>query len=1391
LPAGCSLSSSGLITGTTVDGVYQFTVIVSDAQLQSFQQQITLTISSTDPNFKLSTLAINADVNTFVRDATSNNFAVTITGDTRPSAFSPYNTNWSNYFNNSTGLALNYGTATHSFWNGNFTIEFWVNCPTEAWGVILSSWFNSNFDDGSWGLAIKNGVVGFSNRQSSATNQGEFVTAGSTRVDDGNWHHVVITQVTGANKTFRVFIDGILRGYDTETNWTQGSASSLIYIGTQGPGTFDEGGRHYTGYLSSLRLVSSVILEYSTSSTTLGNKIFTPPTENLSVVANTILLTCQSNRFIDNSTNNFTLTRNGDVKVTTFGPFTETDTTTGSGYLDGTGDYITVANNAAFNLPGDFTIEFWVNNNSVGANPSYICIGNTAATNNGFLIYYSSATTSLRVYSNGAALIVGPTLANSIWYHIAVVRSGSGSNNLTLYVNGVSAGQATNTATFTGVAGNGVSIGSEYTTSHTVANNFYISNVRIVKGTAVYTSAFTPPTSALTAVSGTQLLTLQNRQPVNNHSFIDHSGNNNLLTRTGNASQGSFSPYSPAGWSAYFDGTGDYLSLADNSAFDSLGDFTIEAWVYFTSVTGTRVIVDKGWSNGSYGSYLLTLIGGPVNFYSSSNGSNWDIANGVTVISTPVVNTWYHIAITRLGTSLKTFVNGAVVTNTTTNSNLTTNNASLLAIGADSVGTNPFMGYISNVRIIKGTAAYTSAFTPPTTPLSPTANTSLLMLRSNKFEDDSSFRHAITKNGDTRIMSFSPLISHTIAPNTHSVYFDGTDDNLKLPVSARTALGAIAGTQMTYEFWIFTTNIQAITAFDSAIFSMYAPVATNSRYMIAAYATAAAGPQNIHFRYTTSTSTETSVTSTATLPINAWSHVAITVDATTAASSTIKIFINGQGETFTGQDLSTHTTVPAIDPYIGTGYQLQNLTGYLSNFRIVRGSLVYTSNFTPPTSALTVIANTSLLTCQSNRLIDNSSNSFAITPAGNTIVSEFNPFGENITSGISYSPAIHGGSAYFDGNDYVTVGQGFNTSLGTGNWTVEGWIYLNTSSSTNQYAFWHYGSTVDLIAIYCRSDTGVVYAGIRATNLSETTLTGTTAFAKYGQWVHVALVRESTTSVKLYTNGVLAASVTIGATASFNETTLSALRYGAASNPDQLYTTGYLSDWRFVKGRAVYTGAFTPPISSLPFTADAVHQLEFNSAGIVDVSSRNVFETVGDAKIRTDIKKYGSGAMSFDGTGDAISLLSSDMLTIGTGDFTVEAWINPGSQPGAYGTIVGAAAAGGMVLTLRGAGTSSGIGLNPYGSGDTFNYSYTFTQGTWVHIAVTRSGTSLRIFVNGTQLSSTVTNSTNWGAITRIGAIDSGGSQNFLGHIDDLRITKGFARYTANFTPPAITFLTQ
>jgi hypothetical protein len=228
--------------------------------------------------------------------------------------------------------------------------------------------------------------------------------------------------------------------------------------------------------------------------------------------------------------------------------------------------------------------------------------------------------------------------------------------------------------------------------------------------------------------------------------------------------------------------------------------------------------------------------------------------------------------------------------------------------------------------------------------------------------------------------------------------FDGTGDYLTFPTSANTNLGAIANAQMTYEFWINTTNIQAITAWKSEIFGNFTSTASNGRYLIYTEGTSATSSQKVAFQYTTGTSSLTNVTTTATMNQKTWNHVAITVDATTPSSSTIKIFINGVGQTFTGQNLSTHTTSPSVSFALGFGQDgFQAHSGYLSNFRVVRGSLVYTSDFTPPTSQLTAISGTVLLTCQSSTFIDNSSNAYSITTNGNAITQQFSPFTLDVT----------------------------------------------------------------------------------------------------------------------------------------------------------------------------------------------------------------------------------------------------------------------------------------------------------------------------------------------------------------------------------------------------------
>jgi hypothetical protein len=159
-----------------------------------------------------------------------------------------------------------------------------------------------------------------------------------------------------------------------------------------------------------------------------------------------------------------------------------------------------------------------------------------------------------------------------------------------------------------------------------------------------------------------------------------------------------------------FDGTTDYLKAANTltSNFGS-GAFTVEAWVYFNSVSGTQVIAGNyqsstvGWSLGKSGSTGY--------FYASFSGDGNDI-NGTTTVA---INTWYHVAIsgTPGATGLKLFVNGVQEGSTYTGSVSLDATTPLYISDLSGLGYG-INGYIDDFRITKGYARYTSTFTPPT-----------------------------------------------------------------------------------------------------------------------------------------------------------------------------------------------------------------------------------------------------------------------------------------------------------------------------------------------------------------------------------------------------------------------------------------------------------------------------------------------------------------------------------------------------------------------------------------------------------------------------------------------------------------------------------------------------
>ena len=644
----------------------------------------------TDPQFNYVTMLLHGDGtngaqnNTFL-DSSTNNFTITRNGNTTQGTFTPYGSNWSNYFDGSG----DYLTATSPNLNGTWTIELWwfpLTLGTQQTFISFNNGSNS-------GINIFNNTSGQLVIDDGATGQSAFTT---TTLTANQWNHVALVR-NGTTTTG--YINGVQAGSNSFTPQTTSQARI---------GGYNNGATPYyaSGYISNVRVVNG---------TAVYTSAFTPSTTPLTAITNTSLLTCQSNRFIDNSTNTYTITKNGDVSVQRFSPFSPTTAYStsvigGSGYFDGSGDVLTVADNAALQLgAGDFSIEFWMWKNSTysisGSNFQSLVISPTGVANS-YEIQTHGPSNTLALGIATVGNIVSYATSNfvpSTFYHMVFTRSG---NNFRMFVNGVLVSYATNTINFT--SGNGTAIGG-YSASRFWDG--YITDVRIIKGsipttyqtsaTSTPTSVFTPPTAPITtssqgASSPALLLNMTNA------GILDNAMMNDLET-VGNA-QISTSVKKYGTGSMYFDGTDDRLNMpsSPNLAFGT-GDFTLEMWAYFTSTANFPTLTDSRANTSSTAGFNLGLSSAKVQLYTTSQ-----LLIGSSTLS---ANTWYHIAVTRASGTLKIWLNGtqdATVANSTNWSDQT------FIVGATPTPTNYMTGYIDDLRITKY-ARYTATFTPSTT----------------------------------------------------------------------------------------------------------------------------------------------------------------------------------------------------------------------------------------------------------------------------------------------------------------------------------------------------------------------------------------------------------------------------------------------------------------------------------------------------------------------------------------------------------------------------------------------------------------------------------------------------------------------------------------------------
>lgn len=608
----------------------------------------------------------------------------------------------------------------------------------------------------------------------------------------------------------------------------------------------------------------------------------------------------------------------------------------------------------------------------------------------------------------------------------------------------------------------------------------------------------------------------------------------------------------------------------------------------------------------------------------------------------------------------------------------------------------------------------------------------------------------ITPNGNATQGTFSPF-----SQTGWGAYFDGSNDN----VSFASGSQVIPATgDFTIEAWIYPTSVAA------GVYNViYAQTNGGASAGRTSFQT---DGSNIAFQCAGTYLTSSSGTLTA----NRWNYV-----AATRTGSSVSLYVNGSattGLTASGS-IDSGTSLTAI----GANWSPQYMAGYISNFRV---STTIRSNLTTvPTSPFTNDANTRVLTLQNNRFIDNSSSPFTLTANNGVAITPFSPFAPT----QSYSAAAVGGSGYFDGTgDYLTANSA-GLELGSNLFTIDGWFYCTgyngggaIYSSVNTYP-----SSTGLL-FYVNSTGGYVI-DVNGTNIIST---GT---APLNTWTHFAIVRSSTGSngVTLYINGSALTPGTSATNFSSTYAVIGRTGFGAASN----YWLGYLSGIRVVVGSANVPSS----VPTAPPTAITNTQLllNFTNAGVVDATAKNVLETVGNAQISTTQSKWGGGSMYFDGTGDYLKVADNPIFSYGTGDFTVEFWMYP-TTTGATKRLYfhQTTSTTQFSITQLTANTINVFANNSSTTIIDITGSTAVSANTWTHVAVVRSGSTFTLYQNGTSVASGTSSASMpdpTGSLY-IGALDTG-SDPYTGYIDDYRITRGYARYTSNFTAPTAPFPVQ
>lgn len=867
--------------------------------------------------------------------------------------------------------------------------------------------------------------------------------------------------------------------------------------------------------------------------------------------------------------------------------------------------------------------------------------------------------------------------------------------------------------------------------------------------------------------------------------LVKASGNNGTNASTGTLIENSgntwdagtweshaFSPFHPGGYSVYFDGTDDYLVVPDGDHFDFSGgsNYTIEAWIYPTTVSGStwRVIASNG-ASGQYSPIYFVLLEDKLHYLASHNGSSYtldtrsDIGSGG--ISTISANEWTHVAAVWDQTDYKFFVNG-VLKSTIAKSGNPMDPVRDLGIGARQDGSEPFTGYITDVRVVSGTAVYTTDFTPPTKRLTAISGTQLLACASPAPLDLSTNNHYIEYNSHPKIERIGPYDYGSTND------YDGSWSASNL-FEWNSDLRGSSG-DMTVEGWIYNES----TAADLTLITFGNE--TTNRHTF--FWRGESGGVFYHDKYGDYNESigSASVNDGSELGIFKWSHVAFTI-----SGKVVTIYINGRAK-------GSRTLQNDVPDPVGNGNLFKfggggSDSGILfADMRYSNNVAKYTGTFAPPTAPIGSDDDTTiyLRAPVSSNYIYDASGSSSIQLGGDTKSSTAQT--KNASS-----------SLYFDGTgDLVDIKSSIH--FGTGPFTIEAWV-KRTAADTGAN---------DLDGVFTLNSTsdwnspgeGLVLTARRLNYGSSTS--GTNFSSQFtvssSNWYHYAVTRNNGI-LKAFKDGseVFSASDTTDYRASSQSSIGIFDKYNGSSRH---HWNGYIEDLRVTEGLSRYP--FIPVKETLTADTNTVlltcHDSSVTTAASGTGATTSNLSTTGDPTATTG-PSYNLYAVDFDGNDNLVIPNGNTDLGAIDGAFTIEGWVNfdaapPGTGGGAERQIVGQHSwpeSGGDWWAMLAVST----GIYWYAS-DGGGYlltafpTFTWETGKWYHFALTRDASdAMGLFINGTYLAPT-SNATNGkgilaqdGRAFSIGADDNASHNGVDGKISNLRISN-IVRYTKTFTPP-------